>query len=839
MATYNVKSHSSGIVLNNNDTMNVLAGGWADNTTVNTGATLKVSSGGTAWLTELNGGRMIVSSGGSSWEADVNANALFIVSGKPKRVEYTRVNSLGSMIVSSNGQADYTIIKSGGRMVVSNYGSAFSTTVSAGGTMTVMKDAVGSGVSVGGQLTVSGSGRASNTNIYGDGRADVYGSAWFFNNTVSSGGMAYIHDGGWASDTRLSDNGKLIVLENGSAHTNRISSGGKMYISSGGSATSNTVLSGGTMVVSQGGSMGYGNTVSSGGSVVLYGSAGEILTQKGGTVSLRSGATVTSLTNKGGEIVLEKGALIRSYKGDPLKLPDCDDGWNNYVYDKKTQTMNPNSLYVIPLTKIPDSTKKISLDKDGSVSVDGRINFVGYGDEADYAKFTLTKGASLSFLLNATGAAKFTIWTLTTGKNGAKTMKSLQATSAKKDKSTGDYLATTKNLLLEKGDYYISVESPDAKKGGNAYYNVMLNKGDCVFYKKGDNFDDDWGDFYPDDYHGVAYLGTVDGKKGTLIENGWVGFGDAVDYRKFTLKTGAKLSLAVTASDAAKISLCRVESKPGKEPGQTISTMKTIQTTTLKKGKGSDSYSAFTKALLLEKGDYFIRVESTNAKKGGSADYNVNLFAGETKFFDNKGSDDSDDWGDMKKKGAAGKVLTFGEINSKTVHVLVDWVGFGDAVDYRKFTLKTDAKLSFAFQADDAAKFTVYKLNSKTDKKGVTTYSLKTLQSTKIKAGSEWQTSKLLSLTAGDYYFSMESTNAKKGGDAHYYLDMEEFIANPKSAKDADALTMPEPENSLLAMQDELSFGRGNGADMLAGAGLDSAQDRLPGEYGGGLLAGL
>ena len=118
MATYNVKSHSSGIVLNNNDTMNVLAGGWADITTVKTGATLNVSSGGTAWLAELNGGRMIVSSGGSSWEADVNANALFVVSGKPKRVEYTRVNNLGSMIVGSNGQADYTIIRKGGKMVV-------------------------------------------------------------------------------------------------------------------------------------------------------------------------------------------------------------------------------------------------------------------------------------------------------------------------------------------------------------------------------------------------------------------------------------------------------------------------------------------------------------------------------------------------------------------------------------------------------------------------------------------------------------------------------------------------------------------------------------------------
>ena len=830
MATYNVqRSTSSGIVLNNNDTMNVLAGGWADNTTVNTGATLKVSSGGTAWLTELNGGRMIVSSGGSSWEADVNANALFIVSGKPKRVEYTRVNSLGSMIVSSNGQADYTIIKSGGRMVVSNYGSAFSTTVSAGGTMTVMKDAVGSGVSVGGQLTVSGSGRASNTNIYGSGRADVYGSAWFFNNTVSSGGMAYIHDGGWASDTRLADNGKLIVLENGSAHTNRISSGGKMYISSGGSATSNTVLSGGTMVVSRGGSMGYGNTVSSGGSVVLYGSAGEILTQKGGTVSLRSGATVTSLTNKGGEIVLEKGALIRTYKGDPLKLPDCDNGWNNYVYDKKTQTMNPDTLYVIPLTKIPDSTKKISLDKDGSVSVDGRINFVGFGDEADYAKFTLTYGANLSFLLNATGAAKFTIWTLMTGKNGAKTMKSLQATSAKKDKSTGDYLATTKNLLLEKGDYYISVESPDAKKGGNAYYNVMLNKGDCVFYKKGDNFDDDWVDLVSDSYNGAAYLGTVDGSKEVLIQNGWVGYGDAVDYRKFTLKTGAKISLAAIALDAIRISICRVDSKTGKG-GVTVSSLKTLQSTTLKKNKETGDYFSLTKSILLEKGDYYICVESTNAKKGGNADYRVELadVGYESVFFDR--GNNKDDWDDMKTKGAAGKVLTFGEINANTGTILYDeWVGYGDEIDYRKFTTKSDAKLSFEIYSDDAAKFTVYKLIEKTDKNGDKTYSLKALQTTKIKA-HDYVTTKLLALNADTYYFSMESTNAKKGGNASYDIYLYDFVTTlPKSAKVAD--TLPEPKSIQVA---SVSAPLAAADDL----GLESASGLLA-DSSGGLLASL
>lgn len=674
MATYNIKSNSSDIVLNNNDTMNVLAGGWADNTTVNAGATMNVSSGGTAWLTELDGGRMIVSGGGSSWETDVNANALFIVSGKPKCVEYTRVNNLGSMIVSSNGQADCTIVRSGGRMVVSTYGSAFSTTVSSGGTMTLMKYAKGSGVAVGGQLTVSSGGSASNTQIYGSGRADVSGG-WLFNNTVSSGGMIYVHAGGWTSDTRLSNNGKLIVLENGSAHTNTISSGGKAYVSSGGSATGNTILSGGTMVVSLGGSMGFGNTVSSGGSVVLYGSAGEILTRKGGTVSIKSGAIVTNLTNKGGEIVMEKGALVRTCKGDPIRMPDCDSGWNNYVYDKKRTPAVNTSVTVPAGRKIASDTTAILLDK--SVSEKGYSNFVGYGDDTDFVKITLDHAAQVSFNLEGTSAMKFTVWSFTTGtdKKGKTTysLKSLQATATKLNKETQTYKAATKGLLLEKGDYYISVQSTNAKKGGNSYYNVSLNSGDC-------------------------------------------------------------------------------------------------------------------------------------------------------EFFDSAKSSNNDDWDDLKTKGEKGKVVSFGQINADTSLVLHDWVGFGDAVDYRKFTIKNDAKLSFALKADDATKFTLYKLISKTDKKGVTTYSLKQLQSTTVKTNQDWTYTKLLKLEAGDYYFSMQSTNAKKGGDADYYVYLEDFETLLSGGKNADALAGPD-ETGAAALPGAANASAADLAwDDLA-AGLESVQD--------------
>ena len=51
-----------------------------------------------------------------------------------------------------------------------------------------------------------------------------------------------------------------------------------------------------------------------------------------------------------------------------------------------------------------------------------------------------------------------------------------------------------------------------------------------------------------------------------------------------------------------------------------------------------------------------------------------------------------------------------------------NWVGFSDAVDYAEFSLESGAKLSFNISADDAAKFTIYSLNSKKNKKGEFTY---------------------------------------------------------------------------------------------------------------------
>ena len=44
-------------------------------------------------------------------------------------------------------------------------------------------------------------------------------------------------------------------------------------------------------------------------------------------------------------------------------------------------------------------------------------------------------------------------------------MKAVQSTALKQDKVTGKYSITTKAVVLADGDYYLSVQSTNAKKG--------------------------------------------------------------------------------------------------------------------------------------------------------------------------------------------------------------------------------------------------------------------------------------------------------------------------------------------------------------------------------------
>ena len=387
-------------------------------------------------------------------------------------------------------------------------------------------------------------------------------------------------------------------------------------------------------------------------------------------------------------------------------------------------------------------------------------NWVGFSDEYDYKAFTLASAAKISLSVTSgtmpdygKQVIKVGVYALmsNTDKKGVTTysLKKLQEVSPKYDNSINKYVIDSDALLLDKGTYYIGVQSTNAKKGGGTDYTVALNKSASEFY---------------------STVVTVTASTGNILSD-WVGYGDEYDYQAITINSAAKLSLAITSTDAVKISICKLDGKDGKY------SFKSLKTTAAKLDKTTNKYLVNTDALLLDKGTYYVCVQSTNAKKAGTkATYTVSLNKTASVFY-TKGVN-TDDWDDLKEKGAAGKVgkKIASAVTASSGQILSDWVGYGDEYDYQAFTINSAAKLSFTVSATDAAKFTIYELKSSTDKKGVTTYSLGKKQSVDAKydknSGKYTVTTNGLLLDKGTYYIGVQSTNAKKGGNADYTVTL-------------------------------------------------------------------
>lgn len=510
---------------------------------------------------------------------------------------------------------------------------------------------------------------------------------------------------------------------------------------------------------------------------------------------------------------------------------DCDDGnTNDWVVtkDKSGKTLrNPDSnLKTTTLTKAGE----IYVDTK-SVSKDGKHNFVGFDDDTDFAKIKLNSAAKLTFTASATGSAKFTVYALTTTfKKGKAVYKLKKLKTVTLKGKNGSYSGAIKNLLLPNDgkDYYISMKATKPKKGG-AYYNVYLDSS-SVFFPKGNTTDDS---------SAVSSMKSLSvASPGAKVLDDWVGYGDKIDYRKFTLSSAAKLNFILNAGNAAKLTLYKVVTKGSK------TSLKAVGSVSVKKGK-----SGGVSLGLVKQGTYALSVKSTAPAKSDNTNYSVNL-ASNSKFYNHSDSKTSDD-----------KVIVNGYVNSSVGNVgYLDnigpyvtigdkgWVGYGDTIDYRRFSLASKMNLTFAISATDKVQFTIYELVTKTSGKK-TKYSLKKKKSWTPKNNGEgsYVNDKMnITLKAGtSYYFSVKSTNASKGGNAEYFV----FITN-KASISAAALAMPEASADLdswnassaaAPVQDDLLAGLADTGDTLAGSGISAAaalqQDEIVLKQTGGLLA--
>ncbi len=578
----------------------------------------------------------------------------------------------------------------------------------------------------------------------------------------------------------------------------------------------------------------------------------QTLKKIGKTLSLKSELVEMPERGKTGLVTLDAGDYFFSVKcfnsqkcgeeeinyiiqlaPDSVFYDVADDGWNNWVtkavsknnYVLNTEITNADEVL------LDETCDAIQLDREGSVEKnftyfdslsgletdDVYTNYVGIGDLIDYKKVSLGVAANLSFSIHASDVSTFTIYRLERNKLGAYSLKALQTTKVKGNTIAGEFQAKTKRLLLEAGDYYISMQTT---KKNEAFYSVYVYDNDddrehsTVFFRDAIGGDvDDWSvKTGPNNEYIRDHIVEL-APNNTWIVSDWVGYRDPIDYAGFSISGPAKLVFDVAASDKVKFTVYSLEQKKGKY------SLKSVMAATLKENKNAETadekYMIETVGLLLkESGTYYVSVQSTNAASGGNAYYYVDVNADKSAFFDPAKMNDSgnDNWKTLSAAEEKKHVIT------QKGTVLEGWVGYGDTIDYYGFSLENNTNVVFSVTATDQAKFT---LSAYTERRGKV--SLKTVQKkTALKYNSDtglYEFTMSRTLLSGDtlYYITMESPNAKNGGSADYTVSVETF-----QPSFASALAMPESPSDVL--QDNL-FAETSSA--ISSAVTDALDDKL------------
>ena len=523
-----------------------------------------------------------------------------------------------------------------------------------------------------------------------------------------------------------------------------------------------------------------------------------------------------------------------------------DDSKNDWVYNKKTKEWNSEAnLASFVVNNITAGDSEVRLDKVGSVEKDGKHNYLGRSgsteDAADYAKIELSKGAALTFSVDSTIAGTFVVLQATKDKKGNLVTTQRQKISVKAGQTSP---AKTAILYLEAGEYFVGMEAklPAAKKGdAAAYYNVNLtgtsffNEADTGWNNTAYKLDGDGKEVKTELNpeltssalafgRGVTSIKLDTGATGKDGYDNWVGFSDATDYRMLTLENAANLTLSLTATGKTKLTIWKVTTN---EKKGTINLSNKFSTTAKADKAGT------IKAKFLEAGTYFVSVESTDAKKGGSAYYNVSVDSASV-FFDSADTGKNNELYDKKAKAfypedkdhhfVTTNVSGAGtSVQLDTDPVKADgyknFVGYGDKIDYAKVNLTTDGNLFFKLKTTGDATFTVYRKGQ--DKKGNDT--LETIQTTKLKLAKgasviDKFTDVISGLAAGEYYISMAATNTSTNAKGSVFYNVTATL------EPSDAASLAMPETDSLAISDSLSFSQFD-ADALADISSASLAD--------------
>jgi len=516
----------------------------------------------------------------------------------------------------------------------------------------------------------------------------------------------------------------------------------------------------------------------------------------------------------------------------------CDDGWNNYLYNPTKNKLN-TSILGSAGAKLNAKTTSIFFDEKNSVDYNGWNNYVGTGnipDEIDYVKIKLDTAAVISFTVNATDATKFTVCDFFPATRNGQTQykeKSLLSKKLSKLRNGAGYSLTTNKILLEEGEYYLSIQSTNVNKGGSAFYNVYVNQDDSFFFT---DSDDGWNNDVSKARSNPVWI-TRGYELPVIIdsndknEDGWenfVGFDDKTDFAKLNLASSASVSFRISTTGSIKFQIWKFDLEKGK-------LSKVGSATSLKPNKLQATASTATKEVFLDAGgryEYFISVESKDAAKGGFAYYDLSVYSAGTSFFDSADNGNNNVLYDKKAKTfKSDSNFTPIEIKSGTQNLSLDsnviaeegysnYVGYGDPADYAKLVLSERGILNFSIEASADATFQV---SRKIVKRGKETLEVLGTANLKLASGNMYASGNIsgLLLNKGEYYVSMtaKKTTANAKGCVFYNVTADATLSGSESS----ALAMPElPDN--LGISDALGFG-GYDTDALAGASASALAD--------------
>ena len=241
---------------------------------------------------------------------------------------------------------------------------------------------------------------------------------------------------------------------------------------------------------------------------------------------------------------------------------------------------------------------------------------------------------------------------------------------------------------------------------------------------------------------------------------------DAGDVAKVAVEDTAQLTFSISSTAAGTFYVYQKVRKNNKDKQVTVGKVPV---------KANDDTPATLSVSLVDDGSYYVAMIAKSTKKGTSGYYSVNVTDYDTSVYE-----DADDGGNKAWNTATpievgrGTNALFLDTNEIKKEGFSNFVGFSDDIDYAKLELESSAYMSFSLESDGKVKFTLWKqkIGAAGNPTKVTSKSLPAKSGAYTDATAE----KFLDTSKYVYYVSMESTDAAKGGTAHYNVSVKSAV---------------------------------------------------------------